>query len=89
MKLQPNQTTTYLKKTTELSLKYSYPGLWTFKTSFYNMGTRYKAKLGCYRSRSHKSVADVHPQNSIPGKDTRLKTTQAFFINTCELYVTS
>ena len=53
------------------------------------MGTRYEGKLGRYRSRSHKSEANAHPQNSIPGKDTRLKTTQVFFINTCELYVTS
>jgi len=53
------------------------------------MSTRYGAKLGCYQLRSHESMADTHPQNSLPGKDARLKATQAFFKNTCELYVTS
>jgi len=53
------------------------------------MGTRYRAKLGHYRSRSHENMANTHPQNSLPGKDSRLKTTQVFFKNTCELYVTS
>jgi len=53
------------------------------------MGARYRAKLGHYRSKSHESVADTHPQISLPGKDTRLKTTQALFINNCESYVTS
>jgi len=53
------------------------------------MGRRYRAKLGCYQSRSHESMANVHPHNSLFGEGNRLKTTQAFFKNTCELYVTS
>jgi len=32
------------EKTTEISLKYSYPVLWIFKTLFCNRGTRYRAK---------------------------------------------
>jgi len=53
------------------------------------MGTGYGAKLRRYRLKNHESMADAHPQNPLPGKDTRLKTTQAFFKISCELYVTT
>jgi len=89
MRLQPNQSTTYPKKLLNYLQNIHIQVCGYLKTSFCNMGTRYETKLGRYCSRSHKSVADAHPQNSFPGKDTRLKTTQAFFINACELYVTS
>jgi len=62
MRLQPNQSTTYVsEKNAEISLKYSYPGLWIFKALLCNMGTIHKAKLGHNCSRNHESMADVRP----------------------------
>ena len=58
----------------------------------FSFSTRYGTKQPHFRlgrSRSHESEANAHPQNSLLCKDTKLKTTQAFLKNTCELYTTS
>jgi len=79
----------HIQKTTEISLKYSYPGLWIFKNFVLKHGYKIRGKsrmLSVEKPWKH----GRHPPSELsPWQRYQSKTTQVFFINTCELYVTS